>query len=149
DEVNLFSSQPIERRRLQAVAVAQALRDEVDDVGAEQFERPAKDDRRRDSINVVVTMDRDALTSRDRTEDPIHGDRHVGQRESIQQIIQRGVEKTASAIEFRDAANAQKSSGDRSHSQLLNQRVRLCVVALKRLPQTLDHAKTPNSQLDS
>ena len=53
--------EPIERRRLQAVPVAQALRDEVDDVGAEQLERAAQNDRRRDAVDVVVAVNRDAL----------------------------------------------------------------------------------------
>ena len=66
DERDAVGVQPLDRRRLQAVAVAQPLRDEVDDVGAEQLERAAQDHRRRDAVDVVVAVDGDPLPARDR-----------------------------------------------------------------------------------
>ena len=65
DQRDAVGVQPIDRRRLQAVAVLQPLGDEVDDVGAEQFERAAQDDRRRDAVDVVVAVDGDPLLPRD------------------------------------------------------------------------------------
>ena len=53
--------QAIERRRLQPVAVAQPLGDEMDDVGAEQLERAPQDDRRRHAVDVVVAVNGDPL----------------------------------------------------------------------------------------
>ena len=65
--------QPIERRRLQPVAVAQPLGNEVHDVGAEQLERAAQDHGRGDAVDVVVAVDGDALLAGDRAEDAIDG----------------------------------------------------------------------------
>ena len=61
DQRDAVGVQPLDRRRLQAVAVLQPLRDEVDDVGAEQLERAAQDHGRRDAVDVVVAVDRDPL----------------------------------------------------------------------------------------
>ena len=61
-----FGVQAIDRGGLQAVAVAQPLGDEVDDVAAEHLERAAQDDRRGDAVDVVVAVDGDALASRER-----------------------------------------------------------------------------------
>ena len=44
-----------------SVAVAQPLGKEVRDVGAEQFERATQDHGRCDAVDVVVSVDRDAL----------------------------------------------------------------------------------------
>ena len=46
---------------LEAVPVAQPLGDEVHDFSAEHLERPAQDDGRRDAVDVVVAVNRDAL----------------------------------------------------------------------------------------
>ena len=52
--------------RLQAVAVAQPIGDEVHDVAAEQLERAPQDHRRGDAVDVVVAVDDDPLAARDR-----------------------------------------------------------------------------------
>ena len=61
DEPGALGVQAFERRRLQAVAVAQPFGNEVDDVGAEQLERPAQDDGRGDAVHVVIAVHRNAL----------------------------------------------------------------------------------------
>ena len=66
DQRDAVGVQPLDRRRLQPVAVLQPLGDEVDDVAAEQLERAAQDHRRRDAVDVVVAVDRDPLLARDR-----------------------------------------------------------------------------------
>ena len=70
DDVDLLGVQPIDRRRLQAVAVAQPLRDEVDDLAAEHLERAPEDDGRGDAVDVVVAVDRDPLAARQRPLEP-------------------------------------------------------------------------------
>ena len=57
--------QPLDRRGLQPVAVAEALGDEVHDVGPEHLERAPQDHRGGDAVHVVVPVDRDALAPRD------------------------------------------------------------------------------------
>ncbi len=76
DHVHAFGVQPLERRRLQAVAVAQPLGNEVDDLRAEQLQRAAQNHRRGDAVDVVVAVHgnalaaRDGLQSADRPRDP-------------------------------------------------------------------------------
>ena len=70
DQRHAVGVQPLDRRRLQAVAVPQPLRDEVDDVAAEHLERAAQDDRRGDAVDVVVAVDGDPLAPRDRLLEP-------------------------------------------------------------------------------
>ena len=64
DQRDALGVQPLDRRRLQSVAVAQPLGDEVHDVGAEQLERAAQDHGRGDAVDVVVAVDRDPLLAR-------------------------------------------------------------------------------------
>ena len=61
DDPRAIRLQAIEGGRLQAVAVAQPLGDEMHDIGAEQLERPPQDDGRRDAVHVVVAVDGNAL----------------------------------------------------------------------------------------
>ena len=57
-----------------AVPVPQAFRDEVDDVGAEQFQRAPKNHGRRDPVHVVVAVHGDAFALGNRREDAIDRD---------------------------------------------------------------------------
>ena len=66
DHLRAVGVQPLDRRRLQAVAVAQPLGDEMGDVAAEQLEGPAQDHGRGDAVDVVVAVDDDALAGRRR-----------------------------------------------------------------------------------
>ena len=65
DDARAGGVQAIDVGRLQAVAVAQPLRQEVRDVAAEELERPAQDHRRGDAVDVVVAVDGDALLAGD------------------------------------------------------------------------------------
>ena len=49
-----FGAQPLDRDGLQTIAVLQPLRDEVDDIGAMQFEGSPQDDGRGDAVDIVV-----------------------------------------------------------------------------------------------
>ncbi len=73
--------QPVDRRRLQAVAVAQAL----------------------------VAVDRDSLFRRDRAFDPFHGLAHVREQEGIVKIIHRRIEKLLRRVGIAKAAQTQQS----------------------------------------
>ena len=64
DERHAVGVQPLDCGRLQAVAVAQPLGDEVDDVAAEHLERAAQDHGGRDAVDVVVAVNGDALALR-------------------------------------------------------------------------------------
>ena len=75
DQRDAFRVQPLDRRRLQAVAVAQPLGDEVHDVAAEQLERAAQDHGGGDAVDVVVAVDRDAFLARDGGQDAVDRDR--------------------------------------------------------------------------
>ncbi len=81
--------QAIDRGRLQAVAVAQPLRDEVHDVAADELQRAPEDDRRCDAVDVVIAVDRDPLLARHPRHDAIDGDAHVGERHRVVQMIER------------------------------------------------------------
>ena len=88
DERHAVGVQTLERLGLQTIAVLQPIRDEVDDVGAEQLQRAAKNDGRRNAVAVVVAMDGDALLPFDRGKDPFDGGRHIRQPEWIVQMVE-------------------------------------------------------------
>ncbi len=94
DDVHAFGVQALERRGLQAVAVAQALRNEVHDVGAEQLQGAAQDHRRGDAIDVVVAVHGNAFVLSDRAHQPIDGGAHIRQAHRIEQVVERRVEGT-------------------------------------------------------
>ena len=77
--MDAFGVQPLDRRGLEPVAVAQPLGDEVDDVAAEHLERAAQDDGGRDPVDVVVAVDRDRLVLRERPLEPRDRLVHVGE----------------------------------------------------------------------
>ena len=89
--------QPVDGGRLQPVAVAQPLGDEVADVAAEQLERPAQDDRRRDAVDVVVAVDGDALAIGERARDARDRFRQPGELRRRMQMIDRGRRNRAAA----------------------------------------------------
>jgi hypothetical protein len=88
DQLDAVRMQPFDGRRLEPVAVAQSLRDEMGDVGAEQFQRPPQDHGGGDAVDVVVAVDRDAILSLNRREHTLDRIGHAGQRERIVQIRQ-------------------------------------------------------------
>ena len=114
DERHAVGLQAIERLGLQPVAVLDAVGKEVDDVGAEQLERAAKNDGRRDAVAVVVAMNGDALFPLDRRENPIDRRRHVREPERIVQMIERRAAEIAArspARRFRESPAAARSRG--------------------------------------
>ena len=121
--------QPLDRRRLQAVAIGQPLRDEVHDLGAHQFQRPAQDDRRGDAVDVVVAVDRDPLVPRDGGENPIDRRPHVGEPHRIVQMLQPRVEESRSEIGIAEAALTEETCDERRQLQRLRQRAGRGVVA--------------------
>ena len=89
DDARALRVQAIDRRRLQAVAVAHPLGQEVDDIAAEQFDHAAQDDRGGHAVDVVVAVHRDALFPRDRAHQAIDGRREIGQQIRIVEVIER------------------------------------------------------------
>ena len=72
DQRHAVGLQPLDGCRLEAVAVAQPLGDEMDDVAAEHLERATEDHRRRDAVDVVVAVNGDALAAGDGLLEPLH-----------------------------------------------------------------------------
>ena len=108
-----FGVQPLDRRRLQAVAVPQALRDEVHDVAAEHFERAAQDHGRRDAVDVVVAVDGDAFTRarwRARAARRLHACRRAGRDRGDDRAT--GARNRAASLGLGQAAHAQQPRDD-------------------------------------
>ena len=129
-----FAVQPVDRRRLQAVAVPQALGDEVHDVAAEHLERAAQDDRRGDAVDVVVAVDRDPLAPREGALEPLDRAAHVGEPEGIVQVLERGVQEAAGALGVAEAAQAQQPGDTGVQAERRRERGRLLVVARQVMP---------------
>ncbi len=88
DDVDLVGVEPIDRGRLEPVAVPQTLRDEMDDFPAEHLECAPEDDCRRDAIDVVVAVDCDPLTVRQRPLETGDGPLHVGEEKRIVKMVE-------------------------------------------------------------
>ena len=141
DQLHALGVQPFDRRRLQAVAVAQPLGNEVDDVAAEHLERAPQDHGGGDAVDVVVAVDRDPLAPRERPLEPLDRRVHAGEPERIVQVIERRV-----------AGSARRGSGSpkpRMHSSRATVGCRLSaaasavglrVVARQVLPEQRLHA---------
>ena len=88
-ESDALGVQAIECGRLQAVAAAQPLGDEMDHVAAEELQRAPQDHGGGDAVDVVVAVHRDALALRQRAFESLDGAVHVGQPHRIEQVIER------------------------------------------------------------
>ena len=93
DQRHALGMQPVDRRGLEAIAVLQPFGDEVDDVAAEQLERPAQDDGRGDAVDVVVAVDGDPLLAGQRLFEPRDRAVHVREPEGIVQLVERRVQE--------------------------------------------------------
>jgi hypothetical protein len=109
--------QPLDRRRLEAIAVGQPLGDEVHDLGADQLERPPQDHRRRDAVDVVIAMDRDPLFPCDRAQDAIDGWPHVGQPHRIVQVLQPRIQKSRGHLGVAETALTEETGDERRQLQ--------------------------------
>ena len=134
DQRHAFGMQSVDRCWLQPVAVLETLRDEVDHIGAEQFERAPQDDGGGDAVDVVVAVDRDPLAVGDRAHDPLDRDLHVGERHRIVQLIERRIEEARRQLRIADAALAQELRHDRGDVQRLGQPRSGGIVAGERRP---------------
>ena len=134
DERDAVRVQPFDRRRLQPVAVADALRNEVHDVGAEQLERPAQNHRGRDAVDVVVAVDRDPLLARDGGHDAIDRDAHVGEPHRIVELVERRVQKARGELRVAEPALTQKPGDGRIDAERAGQPDRRRLVTREHLP---------------
>jgi hypothetical protein len=107
----------LDRGRLQAIAVVDAIRHEVHDAAAEQLDRPPQDDSRRHAVDVVVAMDGDRLGLGDRGEQPIDRLAHAGQQKGIVELCQLGMQKALRRLRIGEAALAQQPCDDRWEPQ--------------------------------
>jgi hypothetical protein len=133
--------QPVDGRGLQAVPVAQALRDEVHDVAAKKLEGPAQNHRRGDAVDVVVAVDRDPLAPRERALEPFDRPIHAGQLERVVQVFDGRVQKAPGIVRVCQPTKAQQPRDQRVHPELGAQRSSLLRVARQVIPeQGLGHA---------
>ena len=86
-EAHAVVPQAIERLRLQAVAVAHALGDEMLDLGPQQLEETTQDHGGRDPVDVVVAMDDNPFATLDGGEQALDCGRHVRQPEWIVKMV--------------------------------------------------------------
>src|SRR5262245_19892576 len=103
-QLDAVSMEPVYCCRLQAVSITQTLGDEVAYVATEEFERPAKNDRRRDAIDVVVTVDGDAFAIGQRARDANDSFRKAGQLRRRMKMIDRGPQEPRGSIRIGETA---------------------------------------------
>ncbi len=117
DHPGALGVQPIDGGRLQAVAVAQSLGNEMRDIGAEQFQRPAQDDRRGHAVDVVVAMHDDAFAAGGRRQQTVDGGRQVGHQPRIEKVRQRRAEEAVGQFRVVMPTDGQQARHDRRQAQ--------------------------------
>jgi hypothetical protein len=126
--------QSFERCRLQPVAVAQPLRDEMRHLPAEQLERAPQDDGGRNPVDIVVAVYGDPLAVGDRPLQPIDRPIHVDEAHRVEQMVERRLQEARGGLEVSDSPNTQQARQRVRHPQLTCEAFRLHVVAGPRLP---------------
>ena len=111
-EAHAVGVQPLDRRGLQAVPVAEPLGQKVHDVAAEELQRAAQDHRGRDAVDVVVAVNRNPLVVRHRREHTIDRHAHSGERHRIVELVERRIEKPERAFGIGEAALAEEPRDD-------------------------------------
>ena len=97
---NLF-----ERRTVEAIAFAEAVRDVDVGIGAERTQAGAEQCRRRHAVDVVVAIDRDMLAALDGLRDAGDGLLHVLHEERVIEVLQMlGVEEALRVVDRPQAA---------------------------------------------
>ena len=139
DHAHAIGVQALDRGHLQAVAVAQPFRDEVRDVAAEQFQRPAQDDRGGHAVDVVVAVDRDALLALERGTEPIDGRPHVGEAIRVVQLRELRVAGSGAPPPDRHGRDAEQAGDDRRHVEGGGQRLRGRLVTHDGVPDQCPH----------
>ena len=137
DQPRTVLVQPIDRRPLQTVAVAEPLRDEVHHVGAKQFERATQNHRRRHAVHVVVAVDGDAVFRFNCAEDALYGRAHVGQPERVVEILEARRQKAPRVIKGAKSTDTEQPRGDRRHTELPRERLDGTLVTRDRFPDSI------------
>ncbi len=117
DQTHAAGVQPLDRFRLEAVAVAQPVRHEVLDPRAEELERASQDGGRRDAVDVVVAVDGDPLVARDGAEEAVDRFAHAGQLKGIVKMLQARRQEPARRLRVVETTLAQQARDDRRHPQ--------------------------------
>ena len=117
DQRDPVGMEPLDRGRLQTVAVAQPLRDEVHDVGAEQFQRTPEDDGGRHAVHVVIAVDGNPFAPRDGGEEAIDRDAHVREPHRIVEMLEHGIQEAARELRVAQPALAEETSDGRFDRQ--------------------------------
>ncbi len=142
DQAHALGVQAVDRRRLQAVAVANPLGDEVDHVPAEHLERAPEDDGRGDPVDVVVAVNRDPLFSCDCLFDPFDRLRQIREQERVVEMIQRRFEESRGRVGVAQPAQAQQTGDGWVDVQRGAQAGGLLIVARQVLPEQRLHGRS-------
>ncbi len=138
--------QPIDRGWLQAIAVAQAVGNEVTNVSAEQLECAAKNDCGGDAVDVVVAVDGDALVIRQRLADARDRFRQSGEPRGRVQVIQGGLEKARGIVRIGEAALAQQVGDDGLEPERTSEPVGGRLIDRRVLPDWGHHRQVARSE---
>ena len=126
--------QALDARGLQAVTIPEPLGDEVHDVAAEQFHHPAQHHRRRDAVNVIVAVHRNAFLAGDGGQQSFNTGRQVGQQERVVQLIKRRMQKAGRRLGGVYAAQHQQPRHNRIDVERTRQIRNPRVIARQMLP---------------
>ncbi len=140
DHRGTFRVQPIDRRRLQPVAVLQAVGDEVADIAAQHLHRPPKDDGRGDAVDIVVAVDDDALAGGECPLEAGDGRLQPRQAHGIVEMVEGWPKESAGVVGIGQSALDQQACDDRLQAERPRQPFGRRLVGCGRLPDGRDHS---------
>ncbi len=125
-ELRAAVAQAVDRRGGEAIAIVLAARDQPVAVGAELAQRPNRDRRRADTVDVVVAVDGDPLAARDRVADLRHDLVHAVEQEGV--VVVSGVEERPRGLDRVKAAANERHRDRLGKVEAGHQRTHLGVV---------------------
>ena len=138
DERVALLGEPLDRLARQAVALVEAARKMPVDVRPELAQRRHRERRRADPVDVVVTVDADALARRDRRLDPVASGSGVA--EQLRVVMRRlGGEKRSRRSGVAVPAPDEDAGGDPADPERSRESARLIVRAGTDRPRALLH----------
>ncbi len=140
DDASPIGMEPVDGRRLQPVAVANPVGQEMRHVGPQQLEGATHHDGRGDAVHVVVSVDGDSLPSLDRSEQAVHRLAHPCQSPRIVQMLEARPEESERGVRCLVAALEQQAPDDGGDVQICGETVRPFGVTRQMVPDQWWHA---------
>ena len=140
DETASLPGESLQRLAADAVALVEAARQMPFHVGAELAQHEQREHRGADAVDVVVAVDADALTRRDRRADLRNGHVHVAEQERIVQRQLAG-EEGSRLLGVAVAAPDEHACRDLAEAKLPDEGACLPVRARTDGPDALRHAR--------